>query len=75
MSASLFIEGKMSPLTNQGCAFRVDDSTREEVEVILLAVHHHRVSGIIPTLQVQSGDIWRLDHNIVRCNTNKMRLR
>lgn len=75
MSAALFIEGEMGPLTNQGCAFRVDDSTREKVEVILLAVHHHRVSGVIPTLQVQSGDSWRLDHNIVRCYANKKRLR
>lgn len=65
MSASLFMEGAMSPLTNQGCAFGVDDSTGEKVEVILLAVHHHRVPGVIPTLQVQSRDSWRLDHNTV----------
>lgn len=51
--------GEMRPLTNQGCAFRIDNSTREKVEVVLLAVHHHRVPGIIPTLRVQSQDSWR----------------
>lgn len=56
MSLALFMEGKVKALTNQRCAFRVDDATREKVEVVLFAVHHHRVSGVIPALRVKPRD-------------------
>lgn len=40
------------------------------MEVVLLAVHHHRVSGVIPTLQVQPQDSWRRTTSQYHVNTN-----
>lgn len=38
-------------ITDEWYAFGVDDSTGEEVEVILLAIHDHRVSCIVAPLE------------------------
>lgn len=40
----------LKAITDQRCAFRVDDSTWEKVEVILFAIHYHCVSCIVSTL-------------------------
>lgn len=44
---------KNDDITNQRCAFGVDDSTREKVEVVLFAVHDHRVPRVVPALPVK----------------------
>lgn len=45
---------KIKTLTDERRAFGVDDSTWEEVEVILLAIHYHCVSGIVPPLRIKA---------------------
>lgn len=40
----------LKAITDERCAFGVDDSTWEKVEVILFAIHYHRVSCIVSTL-------------------------
>lgn len=40
-------------ITNKRCAFGVDDSTWEKVEVVLFAVHDHRVPRVVPALPVK----------------------
>ncbi len=44
------IKLKIKAITNEGCAFWVDDSTGEKVEVILFAIHHHCVACIVASL-------------------------
>lgn len=40
----------LKAITDERCAFGVDDSTWEKVEVILFAIHNHCVSCIVSTL-------------------------
>lgn len=45
-------EWRVSPLqTDEGSSFGVDDTTGEEVKVVLHRVHHHRVSRVVAALQ------------------------
>lgn len=60
---------KMKTLTNERRAFGVDDSTWEEVEVILLAIHYHCVSGIVAPLRIKAENIsWPDGFSMVALN-------
>lgn len=41
-------------LTDEGHGLAVDDAAGQQVEVVLLAVHHHRVPGIVAPLGTES---------------------
>lgn len=43
----------MKDITNKRCAFGVDDSTWEKVEVVFFAIHYHRVACVVSTLLVK----------------------
>lgn len=47
---AVFIKLKIKAITNEWCAFGVDDSAWEKVEVILFAIHYHCVPCIVPPL-------------------------
>ncbi len=48
-------------LTDEWCAFGVDDSTGEKMEIILFLIHHHRVTSVISSL-------WQRNHTkLMQC--------